>query len=204
MMTPQLTQTYADGLDRELLHLSSPGTWWTGAERVAIAGVARTAREGQPQQATVLPAAAAAAAIRLSSEGHADAAWIDELTEAGLAIEAYVEILGIVARLSAVDSFMFGIGAEPQALPAPLVGEPSGEIVAAAGLDRGLVPTVGPASAPNALSAVQAETDAMLDLHGVLYLSLDEMADLEIEKSLTRPQMEFVAARTSFLNNCFF
>lgn len=202
--TLQLNQTYAAGLDRELARLSRPGTWWTGAERVALAAVARAAREVRPHPTTGLPAPATAAAMRLSSERHADGVWIGELTDAGLIIEAYVEILGIVARLAALDSFLFGIGAEPRPLPAPVAGEPSRELVADAKANGGLVPTVGPASAPNALSAVPAETDAMHDLHGVLYLSLAEMADLQIEKSLTRPQMEFVAARTSFLNECFF
>ena len=44
----------------------------------------------------------------------------------------------------------------------------------------------------------------MFELHGVLYLSLDEMADPTIEKTLTRAQMELIAARTSLLNDCFY
>ena len=49
-----------------------------------------------------------------------------------------------------------------------------------------------------------AEIAAMFALHGVLYLSLEEMMDLEVVKGLTRAQMELLAARTSLLNDCFY
>ncbi len=205
MLPLPLNKGYIDGLNNEWRHLASPGTWWTGAERVAIAAVARAAREHQRQPPVELPTPAIEAAKRLSAEPHIDADWVNQLTAGGLMVEAYVELLGIVARLNAVDSFMFGIATDaPQPLPNPIAGDPSHRRVDAAAPNGGLVPTVGKASAPNALSAVQAETDAMLDLHGVLYLSIEEMGDLEITKSLTRAQMEFVAARTSLLNDCFF
>jgi len=205
MASLTLGQGYVDGLNAEWQHLARAGTWWTGSERIAVAAVARAARERQPQPSVALPESAVRAATRLAGEPHIDADWVRALTDDGLQIEAYVEILGIVARLSAVDSFMFGIGADaPHALPQPTAGSVSKQMVDAAGSNGGLVPTVGPASAPNALSAVSAETDAMLALHGVLYLSIAEMSELEIVKDLTRAQMEFIAARTSFLNDCFF
>ncbi len=200
-----LGQTYVDGLNREWDRLASPGTWWTGAERVAIAAVGRAAREREPRPHVDLPEAALEAAERLSADPHVDESWVASLADAGLRAEAYVEVLGVVARLSAVDSFMFGIGMDhPQALPAPRPGEPSRETVAEAQLHGGLVPTVGRAFAPNALSGVAAEDAALHDLHCVLYMSLEEMGDLELVQGLDRAQIEFVAARTSLLNDCFF
>ena len=122
----------------------------------------------------------------------------------GLTSEAYVEVIGIVGRVSAVDSLMFGIGAQPQPFPIPAEGEPTRMMADGAAMNGALAPTVGPPGAPSALSAVPAEVDAMFELHGVLYLSLEEMGDPAIEKTLTRAQMELIAARTSLLNDCFY
>ena len=203
-MALSLTDDYVPGLNREWHRLQSAGTWWTGAQRVAIAAVARAARNSEPTPDVELPPPAITAAARLSADPHVDAHWLADLEAEGLAAEPYVEVLGVVARLNAVDTFIFGIGGELQPLPDPLEGEPSREQVEGAAMSGGLVPTVGPASAPNSLSAVEAESAALLDLHGVLYLSLEEMGDLGIVKDLTRAQLEFVAARTSLITDCFF
>ena len=45
---------------------------------------------------------------------------------------------------------------------------------------------------------------AYVEILGVLYMSIEQMGDLEIELDLNRAQIEFVAARTSLLNDCFF
>lgn len=199
-----LTSDYIDALDREWHRLRSAGTWWTGAQRVAIAAVARAARDGRAITPAELPEPAIEAAARLSTHPHIDQAWVDSLAARGVAAPAYVEILGVVSRLNAVDTFLFGIDHAEQPLPEPLDGEPSRLVVADAAINGAYVPTVGEAWAPNALSAVAAEVDAMTDLHDVLYLSMPEMGDMNIEKGLTRAQMEFVAARTSVLNDCFY
>ncbi len=54
------------------------------------------------------------------------------------------------------------------------------------------------------MTAVPPEAEALGDLHTVLYLSMFEMGDLHIVKDLTRVQIEFIAARTSLLNDCFY
>ena len=200
-----LGHDYIEGLNAEWTTLGEPGTWWTGAERVAIAAHARAARDGTPAPANdELPAPATEAATRLAASPHLDAEWLAGLVADGLTPEAYVEIIGIVGRVSAVDSLMFGVGAQPQPFPVPADGEPGRTIVDDAAMNGALAPTVGPPGAPNALSAVAAEVDSMFDLHGVLYLSLQEMADPGIDKGLTRAQMELIAARTSLLNDCFY
>lgn len=200
-----LTRDYVDGLNREWERLASPGTWWTGAERVQIAAVARAAREQQGRPDTSLPEAAVAAAARLSANPRVDAAWFAGVQAMGMHAEAYVELLAVVSRLSAVDSFMFGIATDnPQPLPDPGPGEPSRTVTSEARLNGALAPTIGKPGAPNALSAVPAEQEATFDLHGVLYLSLEEMGDPTIVKDLSRAQMELLAARTSLLNDCFY
>ena len=68
------------------------------------------------------------------------------------------------------------------------------------------LPTVGIALAPTALSALPNEKANKDALNKPLYLA-DEVIhkyDVEPGRELTRQQMELVAARTSWLNECFF
>ena len=190
-------------LDREWERLAAAGTWWTGAERIAVAATARAARDGLDRPGG-LPDPAAEATERLSIEAHlVSAEWLDDLERRGLERVAYVEVLGVVSRIRAVDTALFGLGQPERPLPVPSPGEPTHEATDAQ-IDGGFVPTVGRAGPPNALSAVPDEHDALHDLHGAMYLSLEEMRDLRIERGLGRAQMELVAARTSLLNDCFF
>ena len=65
--------------------------------------------------------------------------------------------------------------------------------------------STSPASAPSSLTAVPPESVAMFDVHDVLYASIKQMFDLELERNgLQRPQIELVAARTSRLNDCVY
>ncbi len=211
-LDPDLVPGLVPAEDREWARLAGPGTWWTGAERLAIAAATRRAHRGGGSASDVLDeltrevvTTVAAEASRIDPDLH------DDWTARGLHPYAYVELIGIVARLSALDTTRRGLGLEPRPLPRPLPGSPTREVPTGASPDGGWAPTVGPAGAPNALSAVPPEADALLDLHDVLYLSIPDMdlspthmAELAPLKSLTRPQMELVAARTSRLNECFY
>ncbi len=66
------------------------------------------------------------------------------------------------------------------------------------------MPTVGAIGPVTALDAVPPEATAQAALHGALYLSYAEMADLAVVRGLTRAQLELVAARVSYLNDCFY
>jgi hypothetical protein len=192
--------------DREWDRLAAPGTWLTGFERVAVA---RTAR-GEGAGGDISAAVAEAAVWIHDRPATITERWIKGLEIDGLSRLKYVEILGIVSRLRALDTFTFGLGRSLRPLPKPIAGTPSGAIVDDASYQGGWVPTVGPAGPPNALSAVQAENDALLDLHGHLYLEPRggdgfTMGNFGVVRDgVNRSQMEFVAARTSLLNDCFF
>lgn len=192
-------------LDREWDRLAHAGTWFTGTERVAIAAAARDAVHDRSTTG-VLPDATAEATRRVAT--HAATIRpvdIERWAEGGLDGWAYVEVVGIVSRLMALDATAFGLGRPEAPLPEPVAGEPSRIRPDDAELTTGWVPTVGPASAPSSLTAVTAEHDAMFDIHGELYLTIHQMGDLEIVRDgLGRPQMELVAARTSMLNDCFY
>ena len=190
---------------RQVAALAAPGVWFTGEEQVAIAREARGARAGQPP-AGELPAAVADASRRIATEAWtirpADiAAWVN----AGLRAEAYVEILSIVARLAALDTAAFGLGLDDPVLPEPIAGLPSQVVITDAAINQGWVPTVGVAHPVTALTAIPGGLELQFDVHETLYLSIDEMSDLVATRNgATRAQIELAAARTSYLNECFF
>lgn len=196
--------------DRLWTRLAHAGTWFTGAERVAIASAARG--DATTDDAPSAPAPALVAARTIHDEpASIRQDWIDELQSDGLTLAEYVEVLGVVAQLRALDTVTFGLGRGIRPLPAPVDGEPSRTVVAEAAFDGGWVPTVGAASPPTVLSSVPAENAGMHELHAALYLAADganegnSMGNWQVVRDgLTRSQLEFVAARTSLLNDCFF
>lgn len=195
-----------DGIVRARDQIKSTGAWWSGAQRVEIATAARRTSLGEDFTASTAPAAATAMAATIATESHTitDDQVAAFAAEIGTGLEAYVEIVGIVARTTAIDTTMRGIGAPLIDLgegdPEPPAPQPEG----AARKRSAFVPTMGPAGATSALSSVRIEDAAQEDLHGALYLSYFEMSQLTIDKGLPRWQLELVAARTSLLNKCFF
>jgi hypothetical protein len=194
-----------DGLRREWHRLGAAGTWWSGAERVAIARVARLAGAGEvPHEDQLSDVAVEATATVAAAPTKLSANVIERFISEGLSTEKYTEIVGVVARVVAVDTAVRGSGAPLEQLPAPEDGAPSRTIVAAAKKRSAWIPMVGGSNPVTALSAVAAESEAQRDLHAALYLSYEQMGDLSIVKQLNRAQLELVAARTSFINECVF
>lgn len=193
-----------DVLGEEWRRLAAPGTWLAGEERVAVAAEARAARARAAGATGLAPAMVEVAHAVAASPGEITAAWVDDVVAAGPDVVTYVEVVGIVARLAAVDACVRGVGATEEPLPEPVPGEPSRERNPAARQRRAFVPTDGGDGPPTMLSAVPAEARAQMQLHGALYLTEQEMGDLARGTELPRPQMELVAARVSYLNHCIF
>ena len=123
--------------------LASPGTWWTGAERIAIAAEVRQARHCalcQARKAALTPAAIQGhhdllgalpnAAIDVTHRvvtdpGRLSRPWFTAIMATGLSAEQYVEILGTLVALVSIDSFCRGIGVPLHPLPEPQPGAPS-------------------------------------------------------------------------------
>lgn len=104
-VAPRVRET----VDRALATLSSPGTWLTGEQRVAVASRARQSigAEGvDPADDPVLTAAHRVAAAPVSIT----AGWIDGLESDGLHRLAYVEVVGVAARICAIDAFLWAVG----------------------------------------------------------------------------------------------
>jgi len=189
---------------REWDRLALAGTWWSGRERVAIGNEARHARFGQSSPRTILATSDVEAASTVSAKPAAiRREWVNAITT-DLGYPRYVEIVGIVSRLAAIDTFHVAIGTELEPLPEPEPGEPSRTEEPLARPGAAWVPMVGGASITQALSLVDAESTAQEDMHGPLYLTYEEMAELDFVRGLNRAQMELVAARTSAINECFY
>jgi len=186
--------------------LAAPGTWWTGPERVAIAAVARAAYASDDIPPVDLPAPAVEAAEILGRRPAAVTKdHVAKWEENGLDPYRYVELIGVVSQVTAVDTFHRALAVDLEPLPKAIAGEPSNELPETpAKVTKAWVPMTGPPMIPLSLSAVPAEMAALEALHGPAYLAYEEMEDPAYVRGLTRAQMELVAARTSAINECFY
>ncbi|MGE0485968.1 MAG: alkylhydroperoxidase-related (seleno)protein [Gammaproteobacteria bacterium] len=219
----------------ELDSFARPGTWGTAAERTAIAAVARRARTEAGVQESVddesladgaeLPAAARELAHRVALGGATiDREYFEQVRAAGLGEGAYVEIVGIVARLAHLDVFARGIGVPSRPLAAPTeTHAPSRERPREARDEGFFVPSIpaapaggavaeslyGKGPAANILRSLSLVADEARRLNRVVdteYFSMATIFDLTHSslEALSRPQIELVAARVSALNRCFY
>ncbi|MCP4960269.1 MAG: hypothetical protein GY925_13505 [Actinomycetia bacterium] len=193
----------ASVIDRSIRSFVSPGATLSGEQRRSLAEISRASMadpdlidRADPLESLAVRFTVAAHTLRSNDVAAAE--------RDGIPVATYVEVLGLVARLVAVDTFCFAVGADAPVLPSAAEGGPTGVVATEATIDGGWVPTVGPAWPPSALSLIPAEDEALHDLHGVFYLSMEGMADFDADRGLHRTQMELVAARTSLLNECFF
>jgi hypothetical protein len=199
---PDLT----DAMEREWQRLAAPGTWWSGHERVAIALATRQAQASANVESGGLPDVAVDAVHRLAiAPASTTRDVVAGQPASGLEHAAYVELVGVVSRLAAVDATHRALGTELEPLPEPKPGDPSRMPPPAQAMaGKAFVPMVGGASITGALSLVPAEMEAQRDIHGAFYLSYEDMALYDYQAGLHRTQMELVATRTSALNECFY
>lgn len=146
-------------------HICSPGTWWTGAERVAIASESRRAarctlcheRKASLSPGAVggahdgphdLPAHVVDTVHRIRTDpARLSKAWFDGVIEGGLEVARYVELVGVTTLMAGMDYFALALGSAPLPLPPALPGEPSRHRPAAAKSGTAWVPMVAPEDA---------------------------------------------------------
>ena len=189
-----------------LRNIATAGSFFTGAERIALAQYARFARGLESTAPDLSPIVADSvrrvAVEAMNSRSEHVAAW----EAAGHEVLAFVELVAVVAQISSIDSYRVGIGASLDPLPEPAPGDPAPAVDERAVTTNAWVPTVGTALAPTALNALPNEKAAKDAISREWYLT-DEFVhkyDVDPGRELTRAQMELVASRTSYLNECFF
>lgn len=227
-----IRQAHAAAWDR----IARPGTWLTGAQRVAIAAETRHARtacalckarkealspssvDGAHDTKSDLPAAQVEAIHRIATDpGRLTESWQNGL---GLDESVYVETVGVIAQLTAIDTFASGLGEPWRTLPEPVSGEPTRRVTPGAkhglawvatldpadaeGEDEGLYPSGRPpANIRRAMSLVPNEVRGFFNLVEVQYLPGPAMNDFDNEyRAITHAQIELLAGRVSAINQC--
>ena len=224
--------------------LAGPGTWWTGAERLAIVAEARQAEncalcrrrkealspytiDGSHDGLGALPPPVVEAIHRLGTDaGRIKEKWLGalfagEYGEPALDETGYVEIVSVVAIVTALDTFDLALGRPRRALPEAVDGTPTKRRPAGAQKNLAWVSTLAPEDVslgdPNpypvhgeknihrALSLVPREVFNFFDLDVELYLKDHEIRDFDTEyRAIGHAQIELIAGRTSALNGCFY
>lgn len=152
----------ANAVEEAWQRLAQPGTWWSGAERIAIAAEVRNAMTctlcqqrkaalspytvaGEHVLAGVLPAEAVEAIHRLRTDaGRITEKWVRSIVDGPLGEERYVEIVAITAIVTGLDTMDETLGRPLRALPEPVAGEPSRMRPAGAIRDMAWVATLVP------------------------------------------------------------
>ena len=151
-------------------HFRRPGSWFSGAERIAISAESRRAPacslcqerkealspehvQGKHGSAEKLADALVDVIHRVRVDsGRLSRRWFEATLASGLSEGKYVEAVGIVALTAGLDTQCRALGVPPFPLPQPLSGSPTGR--SPEGMTRGIawVPLLRPedASGPEA------------------------------------------------------
>jgi len=195
--------------------LAQPGTWWSSAERLAIAARARSlfaARATPPwlrQVADPDPSLAAGTVAIVDKmtldAGSIDREWADEAIDE-IGDGRYVELIGVVATVVMIDVFAEAAGVPLAALPEPVDGEPSRLRPEGLGDIGAHVPALDPFPAANVARALSLvpEANKLFRTVSVPTYSAPGFASLQWSTPLTRPQVELVASRVAAMNECFY
>lgn len=161
-MTPNVRRDLSDAIQGAWSRLGEPGTWWTGAQRLAIAAETRHAPNcglcvarkqavsaamiaGQHDRAVCLPDAAIEAIHRIRTDsGRLGFGWYQSVIGTELTEEHYVELLSVLVTVVAVDTFHRTAGLPLPALPLVKAGEPTRRRPAGARSGLAWMPTLAP------------------------------------------------------------
>jgi hypothetical protein len=161
---------------------------------------------------------------RLTTDsGRLKKSWYDDLLKHGLTDAQYVEILSVVAVVLAVDELHHALGLPMEPLPEPVPGDPSNYRPPGAKPAGAWVPMIsfegaidaeadiygGGSRIVNVVSALSLIPDAIRLADSILntyYVFGADMPNLSKNsgRALQRSQMEFIAARVSSINDCFY
>ena len=135
-----IRQDLLDAHQRAWQRIATPGTWLTGATRVAIAQEVRNAKRcgfcaerkaslmpygvtGSHETVTDLPAAQVELIHRLATDSaRLKRSWARDLIDSGLSEEEYVETVGVACTTISLDTFAHAVGMSPREIPTAVDG----------------------------------------------------------------------------------
>jgi hypothetical protein len=159
---------------------------------------------------------------RISTDaGRVTERWVQACLESGITDAEYVEIVGLVATITALDTFSKAMDVPRRPLPEALPGEPSRRRPKGAKKTIAWVPTMSPQDLQpgdpdpfsrygavhiqQALSLVPDSVIGFFDLDVALYLQQDAIRDFATEyRAISHAQLEFIAAKASSINSCYY
>ena len=236
-MREDLRQT----IDNTWQHIATAGTWLSSEQRLAVATEARMATECklcEQRLAALSPLTELKGEHDNCSQLNSD--WIDlvhrirtdharfssswlhkDIINRVVSDAEYVEIISIVALVTALDTFTDTLGLSRRELPTPSPGKPSCYRPNCAQSDLAWIATIAPedASGPEAdiyanqsaanihraLSLVPQEKLAFFALDDVMYLPDQALRQFDKEfRAIDHQQIELLAARVSAINQCYY
>jgi len=179
---------------------------------------------GEHEHSGALSEAAVDAVHRIiTDQGRITQAWIDDNAKTGLSEEQYVELLGVAVTVFSIDEFYHALGLPLKPLPTPIEGKPdhyrpeqatreTGFVSmlpsrgGAIGRESDLWPDGRGANVLRALSLVPDAVRGWLTVSDAQYLPMPVIISVsgETNRTLSRMQVEIVAARVSSHNECFY
>ena len=220
--------------------LAAPGTWWSGPTRVAVAaevrnaaacGLCRRRKEalspytlgGVHDSLGSLPESHVDVIHRIVTDpGRLSKTWLDDVLASCLSDAEYVETVGVIVNVMAIDQFRRGIGMVPAPLPESLPGEPMRVRPRGAKPGVAWVPLLAPEDVTEAeadlypdvplityvqraLSLVPEEARAYNAIGCEQYAPTGASWDFESRvREISYQQIELVASKVSVLNGCFY
>ncbi len=155
----------ADGLNRNHERLAQPGSWLTGAQRLAVVAEARNAwdcplcqsrREaispyavdGEHTDMGQLPAPWVDVVHRVVTDpGRLSERWYREAQNGGMLEDEVIEVISVAVQAVVTDCFTAGIGMDTPALPAAQSGAPPRQRPKEAKTGPGWAATIAPEDA---------------------------------------------------------
>ncbi|MEM1334898.1 MAG: hypothetical protein AAGG08_15720 [Actinomycetota bacterium] len=206
--------------------IAAPGSWWSGAQRLRIASIARAALDdpepippwvsavgqGRAVDDGLIPTVAADVTYRIARHAGTITEEVARSVTAEIGALAYVELCSIVSAVAAIDRFHRNVGNDVPDLPDPVAGEPTREQPAEV-VDATLnwVPVAAPADQTAAVlqaySAVPGAQRMTWRLGAAQYMPAEEMIHADWMRradGLTRPEAELIASRVAQLRECFY
>lgn len=178
---------------------------------------------GSDVASEALSASMVEAIHRLSTDaGRITQSWIESLQRDGLQDCEYVEIIGVVALITALDTLDYALdGTVDRALPEAEPGTPDRHRPPGAVRDLAWVATLSPETLSpgdpdpfsrfgavnihRAISLVPQAVIDFFDLDEELYLPDDQIRDFDNDyRAISHAQIELMAGRTSALHGCYY
>ena len=157
----------------------------------------------------------------VTNPGRLSKRWFQEALSNGMEEAEFIGVISVSVQALAIDIFSASIGMEVPPLPIAKAGQPPRQWPSEAKKGPGWVCTIAPEDAgPNfvdfyandrhfyirrSLTLVPQETRRLWALLNSMYLEDPRLFELEgLERGISRAQMEFLAARTSALLECYY